>query len=416
MKRPNKFMALIGILVSAALVLSACATPAATTQAPPPTQPPQPTQAPPTAVPTEAPTEEPTAAPVVELKIAFLGPLTGAAADIGQQQLAFARIAVADFNKANEGHYTATLVEEDTDISPDKALPVCQKDADDATIVGIVGPAGSGQVEACAKIFEDANLAHVSSSATRPSLSTAGYKTFFRAVPNDDVQGPTVGNYIADNIGAKTVYVMDDQSSYGATLADIVQKTLDGKGVKTERASVTQQDNDFSALVTSIKGFNAELVFFAGQVTSQGALLAKQLKEQGVAIPVFGGDGFFSQKDYIDDAGGATEGSYASIFAPDIHGVAAAADVIKAADAANPGWGNFGPPTYVATMVVLEAAVRASEAGHLDRATVVAEVAKTKMDSTILGIPVSFDATGEVVGAAFFISQVKGGKFVQVYP
>ena len=169
-------------------------------------------------------------------------------------------------------------------------------------------------------------------------------------------------------IGAKTVYVLDDQESYGTNLADTVQKTLEDKGVTVERASVTQADTDFSALVTKIKGSGAEVVFFAGQIPSQGALMARQLKEQGVDIPVFGGDGFFSSKEYIDDAGGATEGSYASVFAPDIHGVAEAADVIAAADAAFPTWGNFGPPTYVATMVVLEAAVRASEAGHLDRA------------------------------------------------
>lgn len=394
MKRSNKMLAVFSLLAIFAVLVAACG-PAATTA--------------------PAATEAP-AAEVVEIKIAFFGPLTGAAASIGQEQLLFAQLAVADFNKEMAGHYHATLVEEDTDISPDKALPVCQKDADDATILGVVGPAGSGQVEACADILEAANLVHVSSSATRPSLATAGKKTFFRVVPNDDVQGPTIGNYIADEIGAKTVYVMDDQSSYGAGLADIVQQTLEAKGVTTERESVKQDDNDFSALVTKIKGFNAELVFFAGQVTSQGALLAKQLQEQGVDIPIFGGDGFFSTKDFITDAGGATEGSFASIFAPDIHGVAAAADVIAAADASGITWGNFGPPTYVAAQVVLQAAVRASEAGNLSREGVLAEVAKTKIDSTILGIPVSFDPTGEVVGAAFFISRVEGDEFKQVYP
>ncbi len=418
MKRPNKPWSLVSLLTVLALLMAACATPAATTQAPQPTKAPTAapvaTQAPaPTDVP---PTESPTDAPVVEIKVAFLGPLTGGAGFLGTEQLAFARLAIEDFNKSNEGHYHATLVEEDTDITPDKAVPVAERVIADTTILGVIGPAGSGQVEATGPLFTAASLVHVSSSATRPTLSQSGFETFFRVVPNDDVQGPTDGNYIADVIGAKTVYVIDEQSSYGVALADIVQATLDGKGVTTERASVTQADSDFSALVTKIKAFNAELVFFAGQVPSQGALMAKQLKEQGVDIPVFGGDGFFSQKDYIDDAGGATEGSYASIFAPDIRTVADAADVIAAADAAFPTWGSFGPPTYVATMAVLEAAVRASEAGHLDRETVLAEVAKTDMAATILGVPVKFDADGEVLGAQFFISQVTDGKFVQVYP
>jgi branched-chain amino acid transport system substrate-binding protein len=362
--------------------------------------------------PAAAPTTEAPSGPV-EIKIAFFSPLTGGAAFLGTEQLAFARLAVEDFNKGM-APYHATLVEEDTDITPDKAVPVAERTAADETIVGVVGPAGSGQVEATAEIFETAGLAHVSPSATRPSLATAGNKTFFRVVPNDDVQGPTDANYIADEIGAKNVYVLDDQESYGTNLADTVDKVLKQKGVTTTRASVTQADTDFSSLVTTIKGSGAELVFFAGQIPSQGALLAKQLKEQGVDIPVFGGDGFFSSKEYINDAGGATEGSYASVFFQDIRGIAEAADVAKAADAAFPTWGNFGPPTYAATIVVLEAAVRAHKAGNLSRAGVLAEVAKT--DVKILGVPFKFDQNGEVIGATFYISQVKDSKFVQVFP
>jgi len=389
MKHSNKLMPLLGSLVSASLLLAACApaTPAAT------------------AVPTTPPT--------VEIKVAFYGPLTGQAASLGQEQLALARIAVSDFNKGMAGFH-ATLVEEDTDITADKAVPVCTKDASDNTIVGVVGQSGSGQVEACAKILEDAGLAHVSGSATRPSLSTAGNKTFFRVVPNDDVQGQTDGNYIADVLKAKNVWILDDTESYGTNLADTVDKILKAKGITTKRDSVKQTDSDFSSLVTAIKDFKPDVVFFAGQVSSQGAVMAKNLKDQGLTVPVFGGDGFYSQKDYIDNAGGATDGSYASVFFPDVRGNADAADVVKQADASFPSWGNFGAATYVATKVLLDAAVSASKAGKLDRAGVTAALAKT--DEKVLGVPVKFDATGEVAGASFVISQVKGGKFVQVFP
>ena len=126
MKRSNKIMSLLGLLVIASVVLAAC-TPAAT---------PEPTKAP-----TSAPTEQPT----VEIKIAFFSPLTGPAASLGQEQLALARIAVSDFNK-NMAGFHVTMVEEDTDITADKAVPVCTKDAADNTIVAVVGPSGSGQV------------------------------------------------------------------------------------------------------------------------------------------------------------------------------------------------------------------------------------------------------------------------------
>jgi branched-chain amino acid transport system substrate-binding protein len=394
MKRLHKIMPLLGGLTAASLLLAACA-PAAT---------PGPTSAP-SSVPA------PTAAAKVEIKIAFYGPLTGAAASLGQEQLAFARQAVKDFNQ-NMAGFNATMVEEDTDITADKAVPVCTKDATDNTIVGVVGPSGSGQVEACAKILEDAGLGHVTGSATRTSLSTAGNKTFFRVVPNDDVQGPTDGNYIADVLKAKKVYVIDDKESYGTTLADTVEGVLKGKGVTTQRTGVDQGLNDFSSLATTIKAFNPDLVFFAGQVASQGASLAKAMKEQGLSVPIFGGDGFFSQTDYIDGAGGATEGSYASVFGVDLRTLPAAADVAKAMDVAFPAWGAFGAPTYAATTILLEAAASASQAGKLDRAGVVAALAKT--DTKVLGISYKFDATGEPAGLADGIFQVKNGKFVGV--
>ncbi len=352
---------------------------------------------------------------MTEVKIAFFGPLTGPAASLGQEQLALARLAVDDFNKTMGGsHYHATLVEEDTDITPDKAVPVCQKDADDNTILAVVGPSGSGQVKACADILEKAGLAHVSGSATNPALSTGGYKTFFRVVPNDDVQGATDGNYIADTLKAKKVYVLDDKEAYGTGLSDNVEKILKDKGVTTQRDGVNQTDTDFSALVTKIKTFAPDVVFFAGQVGTQGATLAKQMAEQGVKAPVFGGDGFYSQKDYIDSAGGATEGSYASVFFPDIRPIPEAADLVKAADAAFPSWGNFGAATYVATTVVLQAVAAAGDAGSLDRAGVTAALAKT--DTKVFGLPIKFTDVVEVDGASFVISQVTDSKFKQVYP
>src|SRR5262249_41629944 len=122
------------------------------------------------------------------------------------------------------------------------------------------------------------------------------------------------------------------------------------------------------------------------------------------------GDGFFSQSDFIKGAGGATEGSYCSVFFPDLRAIPAAADVAKEMDAAFPAWGPFGAPTYVATTVLLNAAVTASKGGKLDRPSVVAAVSKS--DSKIFGIEFKFDATGEPSGLKDGVFVVKGDKFV----
>jgi ABC-type branched-subunit amino acid transport system substrate-binding protein len=77
-------------------------------------------------------------------------------------------------------------------------------------------------------------------------------------------------------------------------------------------------------------------------------------------------------------------------------------------------FGSFGGPAYAATTVLLEAIQRASKAGSVTRASVLAEVAKTDDATSVLGIPIKFDAKGDIVGAAFYIFQVKGANFVLV--
>jgi len=48
------------------------------------------------------------------------------------------------------------------------------------------------------------------------------------------------------------------------------------------------------------------------------------------------------------------------------------------------------------------------------RAAVRAEVAKTDDATSVMGIPIKFDAKGDIVGASFYLFQVKGDKFVFV--
>ena len=343
-------------------------------------------------------------------KIGILGPFTGAAATIGQEQLNFAKLAVADYNKANGTSFE--LVEGDTELDPAKAVTVAQRFVSDNDIVALVGPAGSQEVIAVAPIVGPANLAFISPSATRTDLTESNFTGFVRVVPRDDVQGATDANYMVDKLQAKKVWLIDDQSAYAVGLADEVEKTLKEKSVTVTRESITQKDSDFSALVTRIKGDAPEVVFIPWQLAPQSAVFAKQLAEQGVTATIFGADGLFDATNFIEGAAGATDGAYVSFFAPDVSGLEAAKPVVDAYKAKYGGEiGPFGAPTYVATMVALEAIGRAQKAGTVSRAAVLAEVPKTDMASSILGIPIKFDDKGDVQNASFFLFQVKGDKF-----
>jgi branched-chain amino acid transport system substrate-binding protein len=352
------------------------------------------------------------AAPTVPVKIGILGPFTGAAASIGMEQLNWAKLAVEDFNKATG--WNVELVQGDSQLDPAKAVTASQALISDADIYGVVGPAGSQEVEAVGQMFKDARLVQVANSATKTTLTSSGFDTFFRVIPTDAAQGPTDGNYLYNVLGVTSLYVIDDQTSYAVGLADAASEAFEADGgTIAGRESVTQLDQDFSSLVTKIKASGAGAIFFPGQIASQGTILAKNMQEQGYDGILFGADGFQSP-DFTTAAAGATEGAYVSAFAPDIHSLEASADVVKRFGDEYGEFGTFGPPSYVATTVILEAIQRASDAGTLTREAVREEVAKTDMATTIMGTPLKFDENGDVLNASFYIFQVKDGAFVFV--
>jgi branched-chain amino acid transport system substrate-binding protein len=216
-------------------------------------------------------------------------------------------------------------------------------------------------------------------------------------------------------LGIPSLFIVDDQTTYGAGLAEQAAAAFeDLGGTVVGQESVSQDDNDFSALVTRIGDSGAEALFFPGQLASQGALMATQLLEQGVDITFFGADGFNNQQEFIDDAAGTTEGAYVSSFAPDIRVIETSADILaRYVEQYDDAFSSFGPPAYVATQVVLEAMLRDYEAdGELSREGTLAEVANTNIEVSLMGNPIAFDENGDVLDANFFVFVVQDGKFV----
>ncbi|SBT47920.1 branched-chain amino acid ABC transporter substrate-binding protein [Micromonospora narathiwatensis] len=235
-------------------------------------------------------------------KIAFFGALTGSSAALGINENNGVKLAVEQYNKDN-ADCKVELVPLDSQGSPDQAPSLAQKAIDDEKILGLVGPAYSGESEAADPLFNEAGLVHITASATRPSLSQQGWKTFFRAVGNDFSQGPAAGNYIKNVMKAEKVYVIDDQSAYGAGLADEVKKVLGSAVAGSDKVQGDGKQVDFSGVVTKVKAANVGAVFYGGYYQEAG-LIRKQLTAAGVTAPLVAGDGVNDQA-YIDSAGAA---------------------------------------------------------------------------------------------------------------
>ena len=333
--------------------------------------------------------------------IAIMAPITGDAASIGAEQVNFMRFALQRFNAQNGTDYV--LEEFDTQLDPAQASTAAQRVVSNDDFLGVVGPAGSQEVQAAGPIFERAPIAYISGSATATDLTQSGdFPSFFRTVPFDDVQGPTDAEYIANTLNAENVWVIDDQSSYSTGLADAAQTTLEEAGVNVQRESITQQQNDFSAIVSRVA--DADVVFIPWQLANQGQVFGQQLAEQGSDAILFGADGLLTEEFNI-------EGAYVSSFAPDIKAVESSADLVEEYEA---DFGEFtspfGPPSYLATEVLLTGIQQACEdaGGQPSREQVIDAVREVTIDESILGGSFSFDDMGDPEGAQFYIFKVTG--------
>jgi branched-chain amino acid transport system substrate-binding protein len=223
-------------------------------------------------------------------KIAYFGALTGSAANLGVNIEQGAELAVKQYNDKN-GANCITIQKFDSQGDPAVAPGVARQLVTDKKIIGIVGPPFSGESEAADPIFEEAMIPTITPSATRPSLSTHGWKVFHRAVANDDAQGPAAGKYIKDVLKAQKVFVADDQSAYGAGLADVVKTTLGTSlVVGTDKTGADGKQTDFSATVQKIVSSGATAFFYGGYYQNAG-LIRKQLTAAGWKGTMIAGDG-----------------------------------------------------------------------------------------------------------------------------
>jgi branched-chain amino acid transport system substrate-binding protein len=338
-------------------------------------------------------------------QIGVEAPITGQVAQIGGEQMNFAKLAVEQDNAKNKTKIS--VVEGDTQLQPAQATTVTRQFVANDKIVALVGPAGSQEVSAIGTQITRAGLAAVAGSATATDLTEKGsFPTFFRVVPRDDVQGPQDAQYIVDNLKPKAVMLVDDQTSYSTGLADAMTPVLEKAGVKVDRESVSQKQTDFSALVSKVTA-DTGVVILPWQVAANAQQFGENLKEQNKNAVIVGTDGLYSPDQF------KIPGSYVSSFAPDINGIASDAEIAKIAKQKYGSFGTFGPGTYAATHVVNEAIAAVCKAGETpSRKNVLEQIKKTDLPESILGQPIKFDDKGDLIDAKFFLFKVgEDGKY-----
>jgi len=346
-----------------------------------------------------------TATGEVIVKLGSVAPLTGPQAHLGKDNDNGARLAIEEINARGltigGQKVRFELVSQDDQADPKTATIVAQKLVD-AGVKGVIGHLNSGTSIPASKIYLDAGIPQISPSATAIKYTDQGFKTTFRTMTNDRQQGKVLGEYAVRKLGAKKVAIIDDRTAYGQGLADEVEKAVVGSGgTVVTREYTNDRATDFTAILTSIKGKDSDVVFYGG-MDPQGAPMAKQMHGLGLKAQFLGGDGM-QTSEFLKLAGRDSESVIASSPGIPLDNMPGGKDFRAKFTAKYGPIQTYAPYAYDATYAMVEAMKLADS---IEPAKVIAALPKVRFTGVTGDI--AFDEKGDLRGGAITLYRVKG--------
>ena len=338
-----------------------------------------------------------------QIKVGLTGPLTGPNAAFGAQLKNGAEQAVAAINaKGGMNGQKIELVFGDDVSDPKQGVSIANKFAGEG-VKFVVGPFNSGVTMPASEVYAENGILQITPSATNPQITERGLWNTFRTCGRDDQQGEVAGAYIATTLKGKKLAVVHDKTTYGKGLADETKKAANAKGVtEVLYEGVNTGEKDFSALIAKIKSTGAEVVYWGGLHT-EGALIARQMKDGGVNAIMMSGDGITSNE-FASIGGDAVIGTLMT-FPPDPRKLPEAAEAVKQFAAIKYDPEAYTLYTYAAVQVVVSAAaaVKAN-----DPKKVAEEIKKGGVYKTVIG-DLKYDKKGDITRPDYVMYTWKKG-------
>jgi branched-chain amino acid transport system substrate-binding protein len=325
-----------------------------------------------------------------QIKMGVAGPITGPNAAFGAQLKNGSQQAVDDINAAGGIQGQKITLQFGDDVSdPKQGVSVANKFAGDG-VKFVVGHFNSGVTMPSSQVYQENGMLMVTPSATNPQITERGMWNVFRTCGRDDQQGQVAGAYLLKHFKGKKIAIVHDKTTYGKGLADETKKAINKGGLKEVLyEGINIGEKDFSALVSKIKQSGADLVYWGGLHT-EGGLLVRQMRDQGIKAPLMGGDGITTDE-FASVGGPGVEGTLMT-YGPDPRKNAAAKDVVAKFRA-----NKFEPEaytlySYAAVQIMKEAA---DSAKSLDPKKIAEKMHSGMKFKTVLG-DISYNKKGDL--------------------
>ena len=238
---------------------------------------------------------------VTEIHIGDAGSFTGDAAAPCMEIYNSAQIALDEWN-AKGGIHGVKLkhIMGDDAMDPAQGVNVAHKFVSDKLMYGVIGPPMSHVAQATLKIYGKANLACITTAASKPNLTEQGYKHFFRVNARNDSHGWNCALFIKNYLKAKRVAVLNEKVAYCENMAKETIKGLKKLGIKDiMQETIVGGSKDFTPVLTKVKAFKPDVLFFIATTAPDQAIGVRQMKELGIKATFLGTEGARDKKEFI---------------------------------------------------------------------------------------------------------------------
>jgi branched-chain amino acid transport system substrate-binding protein len=184
------------------------------------------------------------------------------------------------------------LVIEDEQGEPGKVTTVVTKLLRQDQVQALLGEVASTNSLTAAPKAQEAHVPMITPSSTNPEVTKKG-DYIFRVCFIDPFQGEVMAKFAATTLKAKRAAILSDfNSDYSKGLTQFFKQSFTKLGgTIVDEKSYTQSDRDFSSQLTAIRASNPDVIYVPGYYGQVG-VIAKQARQQGINVPILGGDGW----------------------------------------------------------------------------------------------------------------------------
>jgi branched-chain amino acid transport system substrate-binding protein len=349
------------------------------------------------------------------IKIASQSPLSGGQSENGLPIRNGTDLAVQQLKGNIEKlGFTVQFVPYDDQATADVGVSNAQNIVNDPAILAVIGHYNSSVAIPSSEVYNKSNLVMISPANTNPAVTDRGLPTVNRVCGRDDAQGSAGAAYAVQQLKAKTVYILNDKTTYGEGVATAFRDAIAGMGVNVLGFDGTNETANFDAVIAPIKDANPDIVYFGG-ISDQIAVFFKQARAAGITAQFMAPDGA-DNPDSAKIAGDAVVGLvYTTTAGPASVYPDAKTFVDDYTKTFNLAPAAYGAESYAATQIALAAIEKAinDNGGKMPtRKQVSDNVRATKNFKTIVG-NITFDANGDRDVASYYVLKVKSADPLQ---